>query len=443
MDKLQMKEKCMSVIDENKNSIIEVGRKIYNNPELGFKEVKTTQTVANFLEELGLNVEKNIAVTGCRVRLNEDKPGPKIAILGELDAILCKDHKDSSENGAIHACGHNIQAASMLGAVMGLVKSGVIGELDGKLDFMAVPAEEFIEIEYRKKLKKSGLINFFGGKQELISNGAFDDVDMAMMFHSFDLEDKKVLLNIETDGFIGKEITFIGKAAHAGAFPENGINALSAAMLALNNINAQRETFRDEDWVRVHAIITNGGDIVNVVPSKVTMEAYVRARTVDSIVSVNEKVNRSISAAAMAMGATVEIDDTFGYLPIVNDKNLLSVFKENVDYIGIKHEEIEEEGKSTASFDFGDVSYIMPSIHPMMAGITGGLHTADYKINDETTAYITPAKIMALSIIDLLYDKAEKANDIITNFKPIMTKGEYLKFMSDKSKKYVYSYNTK
>jgi amidohydrolase len=439
MDKLQMKEKCIRFIDENKASIVDIGRKLYNNPELGYREVNSTKLVVNYLEELGLNVEKNIAVTGCRARVNEHKEGPKIAILGELDAILCKNHKDSNENGAIHACGHNIQVASMLGAVMCLVKSGVVEELDGKIDFMAVPAEEFIELEYRKELKKSGVINFFGGKQELISKGAFDDVDIAMMVHSLDLGEKKVLLDIESNGFIGKEITFIGKSSHAGACPENGINALSAAMLALNNINAQRETFRDEDWVRVHAIITNGGDIVNVVPSKAKMEAYVRARTVDSILSVNKKVNAAISAAGMTMGATVEIEDTFGYLPIVNDKKLISIFKDNLKYTGIKHE-IVEHGKFTGSFDFGDVSYILPSIHPMIAGISGDLHTAEYKIIDEDTAYILPAKTMALTIIDLLYNKAEKAKDIIINFKPIMTKEEYIKFMEDYSKKYVYSY---
>ena len=439
MDKLQIKDKCIRFIDENKESIVEIGRKLYDNAEFGYREVNSTQIVTNYLEELGLNVEKNIAVTGCRARVNESKEGPKIAVLGELDAILCKEHKDSKENGAVHACGHNIQVASMLGAITCLVKSGVIEELDGKIDFMAVPAEEFIELEYRRELKKTGLINFFGGKQELISKGAFDDVDIAMMFHALPLGDKKALLNIETDGFIGKEITFIGKAAHAGACPENGINALSAAMLAINNINAQRETFRDEDWVRVHAIITSGGDIVNTVPSKVTMEAYVRARTVDSIVGANKRVNRAISAGAMAMGATVEIEDTFGYLPIVNDKELLSVFKDNLEYTGIT--QTIDQGKSTASFDFGDVSYILPAIHPMMAGISGDLHSAQYNIDDEYLAYITPAKIMVLTIIDLLYNKAEKAKDVITNYKPIMSKEEYIKFMTDNSKKYIYSYN--
>lgn len=439
MDKNHMKEKCLKIIDENKNAIIELGRKLYDNPELGYKEVNSTEIVYSFLKGMGLNVEKNIAVTGCRARVNEKKAGPKIAILGELDAILCKEHKDANSKGAIHACGHNIQIASMLGAALSIVQSGIIDELDGKIDFIAVPAEEFIELEYRKELKESGAISLFGGKQELISKGAFDDIDIAMMTHSLDLGEDKVLLNMQSNGFIGKQVTFIGKASHAGSCPEEGINALNAAMLALNNINAQRETFRDEDWVRVHAIITKGGDIVNVVPSEVKMEAYVRAKSINSILEVNKKVNCALSAAAMAVGAAVNIEDTFGYLPIVNNKQLLNVFKNNLQYLGIKNG-IVEEGKFTGSFDFGDVSHIIPSIHPMVGGISGNLHTAEYKIVDEETAYILPAKAITLTIIDLLYDKAKVASDIIVNFKPLMSKKEYIKLMSDYSKKYTYTY---
>lgn len=439
MDKNDIKEKCIKVIDDNKDTIIGLGRKLYNNPELGYKEVNSTEIVYNFLKDMGLDTEKNIAVTGCRARVNEEKIGPKIAILAELDAILCKQHKDANSKGAIHACGHNIQIASMLGAVLAIVKSDVLDELDGKIDFLAVPAEEFIELEYRKELKESGAITLFGGKQELIYKGAFDDIDIAMMIHSLDLGKDKVLLNMQSNGFIGKQIKFIGKASHAGSCPEEGINALSAAMLALNNINAQRETFRDEDWVRVHAIITKGGDIVNVVPSEVKMEAYVRAKSINSILEVNKKVNCALSAAAMAVGASVEIEDTFGYLPIVNNKGLVSVFKDNIEYLGFK-DEIVEEAKFTGSFDFGDVSHIIPSIHPMMGGISGNLHTAEYEIVDEETAYILPAKAMTLTIIDLLYDDAKVANDIIRNFKPLMNKEEYIKLMSEHSKKYTYTY---
>lgn len=439
MDKEELKKICIRTIDENRENIINVGKKLYNTPELGYKEVQSTEIVYNFLKNLGIEVEKNIAVTGCRARINGDKKGPKIAVLGELDAISCKDHKDANEKGEVHACGHNIQIAGMLGTALALVKSGIYSELDGKIDFMAVPAEEFIELEYRKELKKSGAIEFFGGKQELIYRGAFNDVDMAMMVHALDLGKNKVMLNMQSNGFVGKNVTFIGKASHAGSCPEEGINALNTALLALNNINAQRETFRDEDWVRVHAIITKGGDIVNVVPSEVKMEAYVRARYVDSILSINKKINNAIAGAAMATGATAEVEDNFGYLPIVNNGDLIASFKDSLIYLGIE-DEIIEKGKSTASFDFGDLSHIIPSIHPMIGGVEGNLHTAEFKIVDEEVAYILPAKIMALSIIDLLYGEAEKAKNVISNFKPIMTKEEYIKHLTNHSGKYLYKF---
>ncbi|MDF2675243.1 MAG: yxeP 1, partial [Clostridiales bacterium] len=266
-----------------------------------------------------------------------------------------------------------------------------------------------------------------------------DDVDIAMMVHVLDLGKNKIMLNMESNGFIGKQVSFIGKAAHAGSCPEEGINALSAALLAFNNINALRETFRDEDWVRVHAIITKGGDIVNVVPSEAKMEAYVRARNLEAILSTNEKVNNALGAAAMSIGATAEIKDTFGYLPNINDKKLINTFRDNLGFLGIEKELIES-GKSTASFDIGDLSHIIPTIHPMIGGITGNLHTAEFKIIDEETAYILSAKIMVLSIIDLLYDGAEKAKGIISDFKPRMTKQEYIEHLANHSRKYVYTF---
>ena len=263
MTREELKERVIKAIEENKDSIIEVGRKIYHNPEFGYKEFETTKTVREFFKnELGLETEDKIAYTGCRARVNEEKEGPKVAVLGELDGISCKDHCDANSIGASHTCGHNVQIAGMLGAAVGLIKSGVYKELDGKIDFIATPAEEFVELAYRNQLRKDGHIKYFGGKQELIRKGAFDDVDMAMMFHVLDTGDKKVLIAPESNGFIGKEVKFIGKEAHAGSAPYEGINALNAAMLAINNVHAQRETFKEADRVRFHPIITKGGDIV-------------------------------------------------------------------------------------------------------------------------------------------------------------------------------------
>ena len=142
MTKEELKEKVVKAIEENKDIIIAAGRKIYSNPEFGYKEFETTKTVREFFKnEFNIETEDKIAYTGCRARINEDKKGPKIALLGELDGISCSEHCDANSIGASHTCGHNVQIAGMLGAAVGLIKSGVYKELDGKIDFMATPAE--------------------------------------------------------------------------------------------------------------------------------------------------------------------------------------------------------------------------------------------------------------------------------------------------------------
>ena len=435
MTKEELKEKVVKAIEENKDVIIGAGRKIYANPEFGYKEFETTKTVREFFKnEFGIETEDKIAYTGCRARINEDKQGPKIAVLGELDEISCNEHCDANAIGASHTCGHNVQIAGMLGAAVGLIKSGVYKELDGKIDFMATPAEEFIELAYRSQLKKDGEIKFFGGKQELIRRGAFDDVNMALMFHVLDTGDKKVLTGPVSNGFIGKEVKFIGKEAHAGSAPYEGINALNAAMLAINNVHAQRETFKEADRVRFHPIITKGGDIVNVVPADVRMESYVRARTISGMIDANMKVNRALMAGAMAVGAGIEITELPGYLPILRHDNMEKVLRENLKYIGLTDNDIIEGGDFTGSFDFGDVSHLIPTLHPMFGGVKGALHTREYRIADEEYAYLAPAKAMALTIVDLLFDNAAKAKEILKDFKPAMTKEEYLAFMESNDK---------
>lgn len=178
----------------------------------------------------------------------------------------------------------------------------MLDQLDGRVSFIGVPAEEFIELEYREQLKKEGKICYFGGKQELIRRGELDDVDMAMMFHAQDTGDMKAIIGPESNGFIGKKIHFIGKESHAGSAPYEGINALNAAMLAINNVHALRETFRESERARFHPIITKGGDIVNVVPADVTMEAYVRARTIQGLSDINSRINQAILAGRHGRG---------------------------------------------------------------------------------------------------------------------------------------------
>lgn len=433
----ELKQRVIEEIHKNKDKIINIGREIYSNPELGFEEVLTTKKVSAVFKELGCEVEENIAVTGCKARIgNSNKP--RIAIMGELDCIRCYGHKDAKNGGKLHGCGHNAQIAGLMGCAIGLISSGVLKELDGNVDFMAVPAEEFIEIEFRENLRKQEKIEFFGGKQELIRKGYFDDVNMAMMFHSLDLGENKGQIGTVSNGFIGKRVKFIGKPSHAGSAPENGVNALNAAMLAMNNIHAQRETFKEEDKVRVHYIVTKGGDIVNVIPSEVVMECYVRARNINSIIETNKKVDRAIRAGALAVGASVEIMDIPGYLPILNYKELDNIFKKNLELMGFQGK-IVETSDFTGSFDFGDLSQLMPTLHPMMGGIKGSLHSNEYEIIDEELAYLVPAKAMAMTAIDLLYNNSENMKNILKEFEAPMTKDEYLSYLRNIRKEKVYS----
>ena len=442
MDIKELKQRCLEEIDKNKDKIIEAGRKIYTTPELGYKEVQSTKTASDFLKSLGVDVTENIAVTGCMTSLNKEKNGLKIAVMGELDSVMCPEHKDSNEIGNMHCCGHNIQVAGMLGCALGIINSGALEHLSGKIDFMAVPAEECIDLEFRKTLQDKNEIKFIGGKQELLNRGYFDDVDMSMMFHALNFEDNKnCVVKSYTNGFISKAVTLIGKSSHAGISPHLGVNAYTMSTLVTNNINAQRDTFKDEDKVRISSIINHGGDVVNVVPSKVTMEFMVRAATVEAMMDANEKVNRSINAAALALGGKAIVEDTIGFLPLDSDNTMDAIFKRNfVELMGGDDSTITDVIITAGSTDFGDISQLMPCVHPWIGGVSGALHTSDYELSDEELAYIIPAKAMAMTVIDLLWDDAKVAKDIVENFKPQFTKEEYLSFMDENTNTHTFDY---
>lgn len=436
MGRQELKKKACDLIDRNRDKILEVSRKIYEHPELGYKERFATDLLAGAMKELGLEVETDIAVTGCRAAVEGANRGPAIAVMGELDAVICREHEDADKStGAIHACGHNNQVGAMLGTAFGLFLSGAFDAFSGRVEFIGVPAEEYVELEYRMGLMEEGRIKFFGGKQELIYRGLLDGIDMCMMIHSMDMSatGKKVLVGPEGNGFLGKQVVFTGQEAHAGAAPHEGINALNAAVLAMNNIHAQRETFQDEQKIRVHPIITKGGDIVNVIPADVHMESYVRGRSTEAILDANEKVNRAIKAGAMAVGAQVRIDDIPGYLPLLHEPQLDVLFKDNALEF-VKAGEIQEGATFAGSFDIGDVSHLMPVLHPLVGGVQGNIHTRTFRTQDMELAVIIPAKCMAMTVIDLLSDGAESAKRVVENYEPRMTKKSYLAFMDTVSR---------
>jgi amidohydrolase len=307
----------------------------------------------------------------------------------------------------------------------------VLSNLSGRIALMAVPAEEYIEIEYRDDLRRQGKLEFLGGKPELIRLGEFDDVDLAMMIHTTsNPAEGKLCISGTNNGTVAKKIQFIGRGAHAGGAPHLGINALNAASLALSAIHYNRETFRDEDTIRVHPIITRGGEAVSAVPSDVRMETFVRGKTVEAIIDANKKVDRALRAGALAVGAKVNIQTIPGYLPLKQDQRMNQVFEPNAAAL-VGKDNVGRVTHRTGSTDMGDISHLMPAIHPYVGGATGLGHGADYVVQDYHLAVITAAKAMAATVVDLLSEGAKSAGQIVAGHRPEMTRQEYLKFMRD------------
>ena len=430
--KADLKRRAFDEIDARADEIVNLAKTILKNPEPGFRETKTSGLVASKLAEIGIPFRAGLALTGIRAELIGGSAGPALAILGELDSLIVSDHPFADpKTGAAHACGHHCQIAMMFGALFGLMQPDVLSALSGRLVFMAVPAEEYIEIEYRDSLRRAGKLEFLGGKPELIRLGEFDDVDLAMMLHTTsNQEEKHLCMSGTNNGTIAKRIQFIGRGAHAGGAPHLGINALNAATLALTAIHFNRETFRDEDTVRVHPIITKGGEAVSAVPADVRMETFVRGRSVEAIMDANKKVDLALKAGAMAVGASVNIQTIPGYLPLTQDKSMADVFESNsVDLVG--KDNVGHVSHRTGSTDMGDISHLMPAIHPYVGGATGLGHGADYVVEDYSLAVITAAKALAGTAVDLLADGATTAGKIISGHRPDMTREEYLKFMRE------------
>ena len=433
MNKQELKNKVYAAIDNRFADIEAFGENIFKEPELGFKENLTQAKVRQALEGLDLQCECGAALTGVKARMKGKDCRKTVALLGELDAIVCREHPQSNPlTGAAHCCGHNVQLANLLGVAMAMKDAQAMQYLDGDIVFFAVPAEEYVEIDYRNKLKEAGQLRYLGGKAQLIAEGAFDDIDMAMQMHVHTTQDPEgtFVVGASCNGFIGKLIEYHGKAAHAAGAPDRGVNALNAAMMGVMGVNAIRETFREADCVRFHPIINTGGDLVNVIPDRVKMESYVRASNIEALTAYNKAINRALKAGGDAIGASCEIKDLPGYLPLRPDEAFKDVLRENAKEIfGEAH--IEEGEHSAGSTDMGDVSHLIPVVHPWVGCARGVLHGADYVLEDHRTAYNKSLKVLAGCLIDLLWDDAKEAERICKNFKPVLNKQTYCQLMDN------------
>jgi amidohydrolase len=440
MTREQLKQRVYAAIDRRAEEIIGLGERIRRHPELGFKETQTARLAEDTLARLGLAPKGGLALTGVRAELSGGGgAGPTLALLGELDGLVVAGHPEAdAATGAAHACGHNAQVAGLLGAAMGLRDAAAADHLAGRLVFFAVPAEEYGDIEWRVDQARAGRLEFLGGKPELVRLGHFDDVDLAMMIHTTPRpEERKAGVPTSTNGCLVKTVRYLGKAAHAGGAPHRGINALYAAQIGLMGINAVRETFRDEDTIRVHPIITHGGRQVNVIPAEVRIETYVRGKTLEAILDANAKVDRALRAGALALGAKVEIETLPGYLPMSCDATMGEAFLANAS-ARYGADQIGESGHRTGSTDMGDLSHIMPVLHPFMGGAQGSSHAADYAIVDPQLAYVEPAKMLAAMAIDLLGDGGAGAREVLAKAKPPMTRERFLAFQRSMARRELY-----
>lgn len=422
MDITAARNQVKNTVEKFAEEIISVGEHIWKNPEPGYREVQTSAFLVDKLEKLGLKVKTGLAVTGFRADIDTRRPGPTVAILGELDSLILPNHPDcNKKTGAIHACGHNSSAAALYGAAVGLIKSGVLDSMCGKIAFIACPAEEGIELDYRKQLIADGKIKSIAGKSQLIREGVFDDVNIAYMHHLGTFYGF-----YGSNGAINKKITFHGKSCHAAA-PHSGKNALNAMTLALNAVAMLRESYSNDSYIRIHGIVTSGGDTVNIIPDTVTMEYMLRAIKVDQMLELNKRFDNAVIYAAKAAECEVDIESLNGYMPMLCSQELENVMKQSTKFVCPDADVDRFIPPGAGSTDMGDVSLVVPAIHAHIPGACGVCHGADYGIADKKAAYTDPSAFNAIIALDLLFGDGDAGRKVAETQKDLMSVDEYIK----------------
>jgi amidohydrolase len=425
-------ERIVEFIEAEAGRTIAFGEALRAAAEPGFREFATASMLAEELRSLGVEVETGLAVTGLRASAGP-VGAPEIILVADMDGLATA----GAPGGIAHSCGHSAQMAAVLAAFRAIVSSGLPAREGVRLVFLSSPAEEYNDLDYRLELRRRGDILLFSGKQELIRLGAFDRAAAVLKYHSMsDTSDRLATVNGTLNGFIGKRASFIGRAAHSGAQPHLGVNALNAAAIAQLAIHAQRETFRDEDHIRVHPVLKAGGTVVNTVPDLAIMETYVRGASFDAILDASAKVDRALAAGAIAVGASVRIENFPGYQPFLPSAELGAVLA-SAALAHVDRASIEFEDRAYASDDIGDVASVAPTCQLGFSGFTGTIHAADFMPSDPRRAYVLPALILARTAAALAAEGGRAALAARAAFKPRFSRDEYvaavLSLFSDRS----------
>src|SRR5690625_3808848 len=372
-----VKQTIIENIEANKEKYIQTSHQIHENPEIGNEEVFASQLLSNILTEEGFTVEKGVGTheTAFVARKKGKKEGRKVAFLAEYDALP----------GLGHACGHNIIGTTSVAAAIGLSK--VIDDVGGEVVVFGTPAEE-------------------GGpngssKGSFVREGLLEDIDAAIMIHP----GNETRLTGPSLGVDPLDFEFFGQPAHASASPEQGVNALDGVIQLFNGINALREHLPQD--VTIHGIITDGGDAPNIVPEYAKARFFIRAATKPVLQEVAEKVRAIAEGAALITGASVKISrfqnavDNF-----ILNKRFDAVFKDVIENLG---ETVHEgEKKAFGSTDAGNISQVVPTIHPNIKIGPSSLigHTVEFreaaKSEKGNQALILGAKAIALTILEVL-----------------------------------------
>lgn len=370
-----LKRRACERVDTDRAALIDLSVRIHGHPECKFEEVQASDWLAGYLERAGYDVQRGAFGLSTAVAGRIGTARPRVAILCEYDALP----------GIGHACGHNVIAAAGAGAASAL--SAVLDDAGGSALVLGTPAEE------------GG-----GGKVIMARAGAFEDVDAAMMVHPAGME----LVSMGVLAVTSIEVEYRGRASHAAAAPERGVNALDGLVTAYNAIAQLRQHIgRDE---RVHGIITNGGQAPNVVPERAVGVFYVRAATEGRLKELKRRVNRCFEAGALASGAEL-CQRPLGedYSDMCTNPALASAYQTNLARLGRRAiEPADGRIPVTGSTDMGNVSKLVPSIHPMIAIAppTVSLHSkefAEYAASESgNQGVIDGAKALAMTAIDVL-----------------------------------------
>lgn len=424
-------QRILRLIDVHKDQIIAFAEDIAAHPEPGYEEFCTAGKTAEVLKNLGYKVTEHLARTGVK-GTKSIKEGPSLTVIGELDAIGCHSHPNANPvTGVAHACGHHAQMAAMIGCAIAMADPDVQKCLAGTVNFLAVPAEEYIDADKRARLKKKALSSV-AVKSEMIRTGVFDDTDIALTthVHMVPVEEDFYLGNPACNGYSAERVTVRGKAAHGAIDPWNGVNALSITTSAIQMMGLMRETFREEDHVRLHNVIRKAGDVINSVPDEAIVETKVRAASLDKICEITDMVNRAYAGSAYAFGGKIEMEKLQGYMPII-PRAADNALIEAADDLGLNYRTVQKGDFNNACTDVGDLSHLVPVVNFTFKGFEGKLHGADFKITDPEKAYILPAKLLALTVYKLLKNGGQEAKKITKSYTPVFNKESYIQYVKN------------